>query len=205
MSFRLFGSAQDTTTFTIEGMTCKVCANNATKVLRETKGVDSALVDFETKVAIVIGKITESDIKNSIKKSTNFEALFQGDSLTKPLTDDEKKDLDILTIKGGGKIKFKDHLAQDKITMFEFYADWCKPCLVFSPKVEQYIKDNQTVALRKVDIVDWKSDISKQLTKHYQMPAIPFILIFNSQGDLIGKVEGNSIKKVTEIIQSNRK
>lgn len=205
MVFSIQSQAQQTTTFTIEGMTCGACANTATNILRNLDGVDSAKVDFKTKQAIVIGTVTKSEIQNTIKEKTNFEALFDGDSLPEPLTEEEKKDLDIQTIKGGNKIDFKDHLSSGKITLFDFYADWCGPCRVFSPKIEHYIKKNPNVALRKVDIVDWKSALSKQLTSDYKMPALPFTLIFDDKGNLLGKVEGNDIEKVNQIITQSKK
>jgi len=202
IAYTTFSTAQITTTFVVEGLTCTSCANTATKVLREISGVDSAFVDFETKHAIVLGTATLAEIKNAIKEYTNFEVLFEGDSLTKPLLNYEKENLDIKTIKGGQKINFKKHLSSGKVTIFDFYADWCGPCRVFSPKVEHFIKEHPTVALRKVDIVDWNSDLSKQLTKDYKMPALPFSLIFNDQGMFLGKVEGNNIEKVSQIIQA---
>ena len=188
--------------FTIQGMTCSGCANTATQVLLKMDGVQNATVDFETKKAKVIAsnKLTEEQIKKTIA-NTNFEALFRGDSLLKPLSDEEKSKLDIEVIKGGNKIKIKDHLIEGKTIIFDFYADWCGPCRVFSPKVERLLLNYHFVALKKVDIVNWKSELSKQLTKKYQLPSLPFILIFDDKGKLLGRVQGNHIDKVEEIIK----
>jgi len=192
--------------FTIEGMTCDGCANTITQALLKVDGIASATVDFETKKAKVVAsdKITRKQIKQVIA-SKNFEALFSGESLVKPLTDEEKSTLNISVIKGGKKIKIKEHLTAGKITIFDFYADWCAPCRVFSPKVERLLLKYSTVNLKKVDIVTWKSDLSKQLTKEYQLPALPFVLIFDDKGKLLGKIEGNYIEKVEEIIKQNLK
>lgn len=200
----LFTHAQTTQTYTfkIEGMSCDACASSATKILQGIKGVDNVNVSFDTKTAIVKGNVTKADIKKVMKEMTNFEIIFEGGSLVKPLTNEERAILDIITIKGGGKIKIKDHLSSGKITIFDFYADWCAPCRVFSPKVEHFIKNNPNIALRKVDIVNWKSEISKQLTKNYKMPALPFTLIFSAKGKLLGKVEGNRIEEVKFIVNS---
>lgn len=197
-----FGQTTKTFDFKIEGMTCQNCVNTATQTLKQVDGVDSVSVDLDTKQIIVIAdsNVTEDDLKNAIDTKTNFEALFAGESLPQPLTEKEKEGLDIKTITGGDKIKFKDHLTQGKITIFDFYADWCAPCRVFSPKVERLLLTNDNLALRKVDIVDWKSNLSKQLTKEYKLPAMPFTLIIDDQGNLVGKVEGNDIEKVKEII-----
>jgi len=199
-----FGQTTQSYTFTVEGMTCDGCAQGLTEALQTLEGVESVSVDYNTKTAKVIAssEVTIQTIKTAVK-DRNFEALFEDETMLKPLTEEEKKGLDIVVVKGGSKIKFKDHLAEGKITIFDFYADWCGPCRVFSPKVERYIKDNPNVSLRKVDIVTWKSELSKQLTKDYQMPALPFILIFNDKSKLLGKVEGNRMEEVESIIQSH--
>jgi len=205
LSYTLLITAQQNTTFTIEGMTCESCAKTATKALLEISGVDSVVVDFKTKLALIVGVVNEDDILNAMRSKTNFEVLFKGDSLLKPLSEKDKQELDIKTIKGGAKIKFKNHLVSGKITVFDFYADWCGPCRVFSPKVEHFIKENPDVSLRKVDIVNWQSALSKQLTKDYKMPALPFILVFDDKGKLLGKVEGNHIEKVEKIVSNKSK
>jgi len=199
-----YGQSTQTFTFTVEGMTCDNCAQSLTKTLQKLEGVKTASVIFDTKTATVTAssEITVEKIKAAVKGS-NFEALFEGESLSKPLTEEEKKGLDIEVIKGGNKIKIKEHLTEDKITIFDFYADWCGPCRVFSPKVERFIKNNPDVALRKVDIVAWKSELSKQLTKNYKMPSLPFVLIFDDDGKLLGKVEGNYIEQVEAIVKSS--
>lgn len=197
-----YAQTSQTYTFKIEGMSCNACANTATKALQSIKGAKSVNVNFNSKTAIVMGNVTKADIKKAMKEMTNFEVIFEGDSIVKPLTNAERENLDIETIKGGSKIKFKEHLSSGKITIFDFYADWCAPCRVFSPKVEYFIKNNSNVALRKVDIVSWKSELSKQLTKNYKMPALPFTLIFNDKGKLLGKVEGNNIEEVKLIVNS---
>jgi len=97
----------------------------------------------------------------------------------------------------------KDHLSTGKITIFDFYADWCGPCRVFSPKLERLLVDHPKVALVKVDIVNWESSVSKQLTKEYQLPSLPFVLLFDDKGKLLGKVRGNFIEKVEAIVEKN--
>jgi copper chaperone CopZ len=196
-------SAQNNTKleFTVEGLSCWGCANTAKGVLENLEGIDSADVNFDTKKAVVYtdGTVTEKEIKDAIS-AKNFQALFEGDTTVSPLTKEEKKGLDIKTIKGGNKIKFEDHLSPGKLTLFDFYADWCGPCKIYSPKVERLLLEYENVAVRKVDVVEWKSDLAKQLTKEYKLPALPFTLIFDDQGNLVGRVEGNNIEEVKKIL-----
>lgn len=188
--------------FTIEGMSCTGCANSSQKTLLKLKGVDSAFVDFDTKQAIVYagGKLDEESIKKAIS-AINFEALFDNDKIVEPLTENEKKGLDIEMVKGGNKMDFKKYLAKGKITLFDFYADWCAPCKLYSPKLERLLLENPGLALRKVDLVSWESELAKQLTKAYKLPSLPFTLLFDENGKLINKVEGNNIEQVKNILK----
>ena len=206
MAFISYGQSEITHTFTIEGMTCDNCANTAAQALSQIKGVHVAKVDFESKTATVVAgeSVTREDLKQKIKEK-NFEALFDGESLPPPLTLAERENLNIRVIEGGGKIKIEKYLVKGKITIFDFYADWCGPCRVFSPKVERLLLSHSNIILVKADIVDWKSALSKQLTQKYQFPSLPFVLVFNDKGKFLGKVHGNFIEKVEAIVNKNEK
>jgi thioredoxin 1 len=187
--------------FAIEGMSCQGCANTATGELLKMKGVKRAEVNFATKKATVKVKpeVSEKEIKKTIA-ALNFEALFAGDSLVKPLSPEVKSKLDITDVSTGNRINFQQQTVQSKITVFDFYAQWCGPCRIYSPKLEHLVFRYPAVALRKVDIVNWTSEIGKQLTKEYKMPGLPFTLVFDTQGKLLAAVEGNHAEKVEEII-----
>ena len=199
-----FTMGQKTFEFTIEGMTCQGCVDMVTKTLENVDGVVSVLIDLDSKHAMVVAEsnVAEADLREAIHANTNFEALFEGEKLPQPLTEKEEKGLDIKVITGGAKIKLKDHLARGKLTIFDFYAEWCGPCKVFSPKLERLLLEQPNLALRKVDVVDWKSALANQLTKDYNLPALPFTVIFDEHGNFLGKVEGNNIEEVQKIIES---
>lgn len=121
---------------------------------------------------------------------------------------DDKKEKDhngdIEVIKGGNTILIADYLIEGKITILDFYADWCGPCRALSPKLVKYAKANPNVALRKLDIVNWRSPLSKQMSKEYKLASIPFVLIFNEYGKLLGKVIGNDITSIKLIVSENQ-
>ena len=89
------------------------------------------------------------------------------------------------------------------MTIFDFYADWCAPCRLYSPKLERLVLEFPNLALRKVDMVSWESDLAKQLTKEYRLPALPFTLVFDEKGKLIGRIEGNEIEQVKSVLKKN--
>ncbi len=188
--------------FFVAGMSCAGCANSATELLEKIPGVHEAKVDFDSKKAsIQAGRvITRDEVREALGK-LGFEARFPGDLVIRPLSEEEKANLDIETASHGEAIKLKDHLAPGNITIFDYYADWCGPCHLFTPKLERLLLKYKNLALRKVDISDWESKAAKQAAKEFGLPGLPYVRIYGPKGKLLGAVHGNHIKKVEAIIK----
>jgi thiol-disulfide isomerase/thioredoxin len=89
----------------------------------------------------------------------------------------------IATVKNGGKnVKMKSLLVPGKVTVVDFYADWCMPCKNMAPKLEKIAKGDADVFLRKVDIVNWGTPVANQ----YDINSIPFVCVYNRKGSRVG-------------------
>lgn len=89
----------------------------------------------------------------------------------------------IAVISQGGKyVDLNTILVTGKITIVEFYADWCGPCSVLGPKLEALVKNDSELCLRKIDIVNWRSEVAKQ----YQITSVPNVRVFDRNGQLQG-------------------
>ena len=194
------------TEFSLAGMSCATCANPATKALGDISGVLDVKVDFHSKKAIVKAKreIARDEIREALK-TLGFEAHFPGDPVVEALSETEKASLDIETASDGEALKIRDHLAPDKITIFDYYADWCGPCHLLSPKLERLLLKYQNLALRKVDIGDWETKVAKQATKEFDLPGLPYVRIYGPREELLGTVHGNRIEEVEAIIRRSSK
>lgn len=194
------------TEFSLAGLSCADCANQATKALSGIPGVLEVEVDFDSKKAVVrtAREITRDEIRESLE-TLGFEARFPGNQVVVPLSEAEKADLDIGTTPKGEALKIEDHLAVGKITIFDYYADWCGPCHLLSPKLERLLLKYQNLALRKVDIIDWETEAAKQATKEFKLPGLPYVRIYSPTGKLSGTVHGNRIEQVEEIIRRSSK
>jgi len=76
-------------------------------------------------------------------------------------------------------------LESDKPVLVDFWADWCQPCHLLAPTIEQLAEtygDRITVA--KVDI-----DAANALATQYAVNSIPTILLFKG-GDVAGRIVG---------------
>ena len=93
----------------------------------------------------------------------------------------DTKGLDVVEVsKAGEDFDLNRSLARDKTTIIEFSADWCMPCRVLEKKLVSYLGEHEGVALRKVNIVDWESEVAKAKLKG--VDAIPYVIVVDSLG-----------------------
>ena len=98
------------------------------------------------------------------------------------------------------KDNFQTEVLEDKITVFvDFYADWCSPCRVTSPIIDELSKQFTNIKFLKVDV-----DKNPELAQQYSIFSIPTFMIFKDGkpvSQFVGAMgkEGflNEIKKVT--------
>jgi thioredoxin 1 len=80
---------------------------------------------------------------------------------------------------------FNALIKQDKITLVDFWADWCKPCKILAPIIEQLSEDmGETINIIKVDV-----DANPNISKEFGIKNIPTCLIFK-EGEVIDKTVG---------------
>ena len=82
------------------------------------------------------------------------------------------------------KLKNKDFDAaiQSGFALVDFYADWCGPCKMMSPIVDEIADERTDVTVAKVNV-----DESSELASRFGVVSIPTLIIFKD-----GK-ESNSI------------
>ena len=199
------GEADQPTTleFSILGMNCGNCADSATKALTTIPGLLEPAVSFDSKQARVRsdGTVTREDIRDALA-TLGFEVRFEEEILdSDPLPEEILAKLDIQTVSHGKKIRVKDHLTPGKITIFDYYAEWCGPCHLLSPKLERLVLKYENVALRKVDLVDYESKLAVQATREFKLPGLPFTRVFDDRGKLLGEIHGNLVEEIEAIVR----
>ena len=73
------------------------------------------------------------------------------------------------------KSSFKKEVLDEKnkAVLVDFYAEWCGPCKMMTPILEQLEKDNTEVKIVKVNV-----DEAQELAMQYEVMSIPTIYIF---------------------------
>lgn len=85
-----------------------------------------------------------------------------------------------------------NELIKEGMVIVDFYANWCGPCKMLGPILEEIAKE-KGITLIKVDV-----DKHDALARSYSVMSIPYVLIFKD-GELVNKFIGylpkNSILK----------
>ena len=75
-------------------------------------------------------------------------------------------------------------LAGDKTVLVDFYADWCGPCKMMAPTVEEIADENPNVKVCKLNV-----DEASEIASRYGVMSIPTLMIFKN-GAQVGKLVG---------------
>jgi thioredoxin 1 len=85
---------------------------------------------------------------------------------------------------------FTDEVTNSKLpVMLDFYADWCGPCKMLLPTVEE-LADEYT---GKVKIVKINVDDSPETAQKFEVMSIP-TLVFMKDGQIVDRVVGSMSK-----------
>ncbi|OQP59469.1 thiol reductase thioredoxin [Niastella vici] len=96
---------------------------------------------------------------------------------------------------------FKDKvLSSDKLTVVDFWAEWCPPCIAIKPIIEQLSKEYEG----KINVGKINVDYNAETAVKYGITNIPVIL-FIKDGKVVDKLVGaqpksNFVKKIEQHI-----
>lgn len=85
------------------------------------------------------------------------------------------------------------------ITIVDFYAEWCGPCKVIAPILDQIVENNENLNLKKIN-VDLAE--SKDLVTEHSVRSIPTLLFMKDNTVLHKHVGSISKVKLEELLNT---
>lgn len=99
--------------------------------------------------------------------------------------------------------EFGNLIMQDdkNIILIDFYADWCKPCNLLTPTLNNYEKDYNNISFIKIDIENTECS---EIVDLYNITVLPTIIILKNKVEQTDfRIEGfnenllkNNLKKL---------
>lgn len=95
------------------------------------------------------------------------------------------------------KQTFSEIIRGDKPVLVDFYADWCGPCKMMAPVIEQFSKEmGDKIRILKVDV-----DRNPLAASTYHVQGIPTMMLFKNGNVLwrqAGVVPGHALRQAVQ-------
>ena len=75
-------------------------------------------------------------------------------------------------------------LDSKKTVLLDFYADWCGPCRMVSPIIDEIAKERQDVLVAKINV-----ESNADLADEYKVYSIPTLVVLKN-GKVVKRVSG---------------
>lgn len=80
--------------------------------------------------------------------------------------------------------------------LLDFYADWCGPCQMMMPTVEEFAKNHPEIKVRSINI-----DEEDELAEQYEVSTIPCFVVLKDGKEIRREVGVLSPKKLEKLVE----
>jgi thiol-disulfide isomerase/thioredoxin len=194
----------ETLRFTVIGIDCAECAPPILKALKGVSGVSNVKLDWKAGVAAI--EVPEGFDRSKLRDAIaaiGYEAVFDGEARKdlQPLPEEERRGLDISSASDGARIDVASVIVPGKITVLDYWAEWCSPCHLLDARLQHLVKANPQVAVRRVNVGKWDNDAAKQATREFRLEALPYVRVYDAKGKFVGAVTGGSWDDILKTIE----
>lgn len=87
-------------------------------------------------------------------------------------------------------------LKSEKTVLIDFYADWCNPCKVLSPIVEEVANEEKDIKFVKINI-----DKAEEIANKYNIMSIPTLVVIKSGEEVNRSIGVISKEKIIDLLK----
>lgn len=123
-----------------------------------------------TIILIIVFVVLLLLINNLVSEQNNIAVNTQNATSNTVKNNEEESIMEVMSVSNEN---FEEEvLKSDKKVLIDFYADWCGPCKMLSPIVEQVASENDNIKVVKIDI-----DANQELAVKYGVSSIPTLVV----------------------------
>lgn len=97
-------------------------------------------------------------------------------------------DIKIIAEKGADVPSLEAHLVPGKVTVFDFYADWCAPCVEIDVHMIGLLNTRSDIAYRKLDVSAWNTPLAKRYMG--KVSKLPYVIVYGKDGKVVKPIVG---------------
>ena len=79
--------------------------------------------------------------------------------------------------------------------LIDFYADWCGPCQMMKPVVEEFEKAHPEITVKSINIDD-----KEELAEKYGVSSIPCFVVLKDGEEVAREVGAMPLKKLEKLV-----
>ena len=190
-------------TFTVVGIDCEACAPPILRALKGVSGVRGASLDWKKGLATV--DVSEGFDREKLRDAIakiGYEAVFPGEERRDlaPLPEEVRGTLDIASASEGDKIDVSKVLVPGKVTILDYWAEWCSPCHLLEIRLQHLLAGNPKLAVRRINIGKWDNAAARQATSDFRPEALPYVRVYDGRGKFVGAETGGTWDRVLKLV-----
>lgn len=101
-----------------------------------------------------------------------------------------------MTVHNLNNHNFKEILGSKGVSIVDFYADWCMPCKMMMPVVEEISKTREDIIVGKVNVSE-----NTELASIYNVMSIPTLVVFKNGEEFTRSVGYRSKSEIMKMIE----
>jgi len=94
--------------------------------------------------------------------------------------------------------RLEEHLVPGKVTVFDFYADWCAVCRKVDRHVYALLNQRPDVAYRKLNVVSWETPLARRYLA--DAPGLPLLVVYGKDGRKVATLSGGDTEALDKAL-----
>lgn len=82
----------------------------------------------------------------------------------------------------------KEVLLSEGVRLLDFYADWCNPCRVLSPLIDEFSEEHPEYSIAKINVDELPS-----IAQKFNVMSIPTLILLKD-GNILSRLSGHISK-----------